>query len=288
MKTLGTILSALVVAGHSAVANPIILNPTAAMQPVGTLTINGESASGYITGVDLPENTLAVAVDDFNRGFAVYLNDSVHNYDTFNSTTDLSGLKYSLSDNVLLHAKSLKEWTLRTRMSNDYFTYDVYLKTRHRHPFMSFGGSYGDMKLNAIVDNVFTFGATEGWNTKVGAMATKTFFDKGLIQDIDVQVGAWGELEYKENGFSLATGVYPVGISGNVKMRFPHMQNPDTGDLYYTTQSYAPTRHIERYIRADYSFKIGDGDVSLGLFAKSSEDWKKVNFYNTISYSIKF
>lgn len=288
MKKFSTITAALLFVGQSAFANPIIIDIDRAMQPIGDLKINGESASGYITGIDI--NVNAVAVDDFNRGFKVGLNSAQHVHETFNSTTDMSGITHTAKTDigdVRIVAKNLHEWTFATRLVDEAIKYDVYVKTRYRHPFMGFGGVYGDIKLNAIVDNVFTYNFGN-YYTKAGLMATHTWFDQGIVKDVSTQLGTWGELGYRNNGFNIATGVYPVGIAGKINMLYPDQQDNQTGDLSYTSRDFNTNTEAQTFVRAEYAFSVGNGDISFGLFASSTSNWDKIKTYQSLSYNIVF
>ena len=288
MKKFSTITAALLLIGQSAVANPVIIDIDRAMQPVGDLKINGERASGYITGIDVDVN--AVAVDDFNRGFKVGLNSVQHAYETFNSTTDMSGITHTAKTDfgdLKIVAKNLDEWTFATRLVDEKIKYDVYVKTRHRHPFMGFGGVYGNIKLNAIVDNVVTINMGD-FKAKSGIMFTHTWFDKGLVQTVSPMVGTWGELSYTTGGFSIATGFYPIGLAGKMRITYPDKQDSQTGALSYTSKNSKTNKEMQNFIRAEYAFNVGKGDISLGVYASGYDNWNSIKTYQSLAYNITF
>jgi hypothetical protein len=288
MKKFSTITAALLLLGQSVSANPVVINMNQAMQPVGDLKINNQNASGYITGIDIDVN--AIAVDDFNRGFKVGLSSTKHIHDTFNSTTDMSGISYTAKTDLgdlRIVAKNLDEWTFASRLVDGVVDYDVYVKTRYRHPFMNFGGVYGTMKLNGVVDNVFTVDMGD-FKAKSGIMVTNTWFDKGLVQSISPMLGTWGEVSYTSGGLRVATGFYPMGLAGKMRITYPDRQDSQTGALSYASQNSASKREMQNFVRAEYAFAVGKGDISLGIYASGFDDWDKLKTYQSLTYNIIF
>ena len=289
MKKFSIIAAAIMFIGQNAVANPVIIDINQAMQPIGNLKINGENASGYISGINIDNS--AVAVDDYNRGFSVNLTSNQHAYNTFNSTTDLSGIRFianaDYGDVLIVVNPNLQEWTAMSRLIDSPIKYDVYLKTRKQNPFMHFNGVYGSMKLSTIMDNVFTYDYGK-IQAKIGIMFAHTSFEQGIIKNIDNQIGSWGELSYTDSKFTIATGVYPTSIRGKVHMEYPDEQNNQTGELNYTSQNFNTTSKVQNYIRAEYEFKMGAGNVSFGIYAKNADNWKNVNTYQSIAYTVSF
>ena len=71
-------------------------------------------------------------------------------------------------------------------------------------------------------------------------------------------------------------------------MEYPDEQNNQTGELNYTSQNFNTTSKVQNYIRAEYEFKMGAGNVSFGIYAKNADNWKNVNTYQSIAYTVSF
>ena len=291
MKKFSMIVTAATLVASSAVADPVIININAAMQPIGNLQINKKIVSGYITGIDV--NAETIAVDSFNRGFVITLGSQEHNFSMFNSTVEEKGAQVNLlqddaSSNLLLSARNLDEWTLSNRvLRSGAFNYDVYLKTRKDHPWMSFAGVYGDMEMNAILDNVFTF-SNNGLQAKLGVMATKTWFNKGIVTKVDDQIGTWGEVSFIKNGLSLASGVFPTALSGKIHTTRPSEQDSQTGELSYINESFKPTSKMQQYLRVEYTMDLSKySQLAFGAYSTNIKDMDSTTSYN-VGYTITF
>ena len=45
---------------------------------------------------------------------------------------------------------------------------------------------------------------------------------------------------------------------------------------------------MQNFVRAEYAFAVGKGDISLGIYASGFDDWDKLKTYQSLTYNIIF
>ena len=242
-------------------AGGTIIDINKAMQPIGTLTMNGLTLNGSVYGFDVGDVT-GQALDGIGRNYAVDLEssnietngatmfNSIASFNTVNDAGVIAGAdtesqQFTLGTNM---------WSDANKLTGDGTTYSVHLSKLNSNPWIGFSGVWGDVKNTNIIDNVITY-KQGGFTARASAMHVKTNFDKGLITDVSDQFGVWGELGYKKDNLALGAGVHPVLLNGDVKANIPTSVD-SRGNLNYTEHKFKLPTNINGYLKANYNFNL--------------------------------
>ena len=93
-------------------------------------------------------------------------------------------------------------------------------------------------------------------------MHVKTNFNKGLITEVIVQYGVWGELNFTKRGFKLGAGIHPVLLDGNVEAIIPTSVNID-GNLNYTNHKFSLPTIVRGYLKTNYDINLNQNNTKL-------------------------
>ena len=260
-------------------AGATIIDINKAMQPIGTLTMNGLALNGSVYGFDVGDVT-GQALDGIGRNYAVDLEssnietngatmfNSIASFNTVNDAGVIAGAdtesqQFTLGTNM---------WSDANKLTGDGTTYSVHLSKLNSNPWIGFSGVWGNVKNTNIIDNVITY-KQGGFTARASAMHVKTNFDKGLITDVSDQFGVWGELGYKKDNLELGAGVHPVLLNGDVKANIPTSVD-SRGNLNYTEHKFKLPTHINGYLKANYNFNL-DTDTKIKVSSAVSQSGDK-------------
>jgi hypothetical protein len=260
-------------------AGGTIIDINKAMQPIGTLTMNGLTLNGSVYGFDVGDVT-GQAIDSIGRNYAVDLESS--NIETNGATMFNSIASFNtVNDNGVIAGADTRsqQFTLGTNMwsdvnklTGDGTTYSVHLSRLNSNPWIGFSGVWGEVKDTNIIDNVITY-KQGGFTAKASAMHVKTNFDKGLITDVSDQFGVWGELGYRKDNLELGAGMHPVLLNGDVKANIPTSVD-SRGNLNYTEHKFKLPTHINGYLKANYNFNL-DTNTKIKVSSAVSQSGDK-------------
>ena len=262
-----------------AFAGGTIIDINKAMQPIGTLTMNGLALNGSVYGFDVGDVT-GQALDGIGRNYAVNLEssnietngatmfNSIASFNTVNDAGVIAGAdtesqQFTLGTNM---------WSDANKLTGDGTTYSVHMSKLNSNPWIGFSGVWGEVKNANIIDNVITY-KQGGFTARASAMHVRTNFDKGLITDVSDQFGVWGELGYKKDNLELGAGMHPVLLNGDVKANIPTSVD-SRGNLNYTEHKFKLPTHINGYLKANYNFNL-DTNTKIKVSSAVSQSGDK-------------
>lgn len=268
-------------------AGGYIIDLEAALNPIGNLSINGRTVSGYISGLNLGSG-LAVAVDDLQRPFGVDMSRmNVARLNAFSANTEqldqfelTSHAEYLVNGPVTNVAAfrlgnentasgnqpgstALTQYTMGIPniFSANGFSFGMQYTKLNINPWIAFGGSWGTVTGSSVFDNVVGY-RNGGFSARASLMYVTTSITPGMITNVSPMTGMWAESGYrwsldersnKEAG--VYAGIKPVVLSGNVDANIPTSVD-NAGNLVYTKTKMSVLTQTTTYIRALFSQKV--------------------------------
>ena len=263
----------------------LIVDPTAALNPVGSVTMplasgHAVALNGYLNGVNLNGAANQVQVfDQIGRNYSINLQSSninVTNYWGFNTEIvdqhQLSShTEYLINGNVanlpvsstnsIRVGSDPKNFTVGTPAFNlgRNWQMNVQYTTLAFNPWIQFGGVYGAISDSTTTELVTTY-KNESWTSQLGLLYNTTNITPGLITSVGNMVGAWAETGYrslneKGNGFGIYAGVKPVILSGNVEAKLPTSVD-NQGNIHYTSTTLNVQNPVNSYVRLIYTGEL--------------------------------
>lgn len=249
--------------------------------------------TGYISGIQL-DNTNAVAMDSMGRGFNVNLRSMNSNgLNAFGYNTEhidqyelTSHAEYLINGNtVTLNNMRIgaegrnagNTWsgkdegpgmlTKPTQYTvgipeiyrNGNISYGAQYTSLNTHPFLAFGGAWGNVTNSGVLDNVVSY-RKNGFSASASLMYVTTNIQPGLVTKVSDITGGWAETGYrytedKLGDIGLYMGVKPVVFSGQVETKMPTSID-NNGNTVYTKQNYGINNAVTPYVRALYTNMI--------------------------------
>jgi len=98
---------------------------------------------------------------------------------------------------------------------------------------------------------------------------TKTEFTPGLITDVSDISAVYGVLGYRDNKWSLQTGVEPVIIGGSLNLRLPTSVD-NSGNLLYNDYNVNVRNNAQYFVNATRTFTSKIGNVYINANTTSN------------------
>jgi hypothetical protein len=281
--------------------NGIIIDPDAALSPVGSLAFKGmPSINGYIAGIKLDSNdTQLTALDQFNRGYNVNLSPNVVGgySNSFNMDSEhidqheLTGHTEYLINGPVNTYGNVRIGTETRNMYNTIgndpsqgpvigvqpknYTVGVPKLWTSRDGRWSAGAQYTTLSYNPWLAFGGAWGQVTqtgnldhtvrynhgGFTTVVGGTYTTTNLTPGLITRVNDIYGIWGETGYR---FDNNVGVY-AGVKPVVVSGNIHAHLPtsidNSGNIQYTGKTLAIQNQTTGYVRALWATEVNKKTV---------------------------
>jgi hypothetical protein len=269
--------------------NGAIIDPEAALNPVGGLNIStakGMSAiTGYITGVNFGADTTVTAMDSLNRSFSINLqpliqqqaqnsfnmdsehidqydltshteyliNGAVNTYGSFRVGTETRNMYNTLGSDASVGPtlSSIRNYTVGVPRlwSNGNWSAGAQYTTLNYNPWLSFGGAWGMVTQTGNLDTAVRYNHSNGFTAVVGTTYTTTQLMPGLVNKVNDIYGVWAETGYRSGNFGVYAGVKPVVVSGSIQANLPTGID-NAGNMQYTGRSLAIQNQTTGYARA--------------------------------------
>lgn len=268
-----------------AFAGGTIIDINKAMQPIGTLTMNGLELNGSVYGFNVGEIN-GQALDGIGRNYSVNLAQTNIDSDGATMFNSIASFNTTTEDGVIAGADMATQqftvgqnmWSNADEDTGDGTTYSVHMSKLNSNPWIGFSGIWGEVDNTNIIDNVVTY-KQGGFTAKASAMHVKTNFQKGLITEVSDQFGVWGELGYKQGNLDLGAGVHPVMLKGDVTASVPTSVDAK-GNLNYTEHKFKLPTNINGYLKANYNFNL-DKNTKIkvsGAVSQSGDNQANVSY----------
>jgi hypothetical protein len=260
-----------------------VIDPAAAMRPIGTLglALEGRTGairplSGYIAGIKLGHDQSKIAVvDELRRDFQVDVSATAINRgniwsQTRNVTTDVSEPAKSLSMDLVGGPQyTLQKFRVASDSAsqmfsvggpavkiNDFMKFHVQLTSLNFSPWLAMNGIWGKVNSTFMTEFVTSF-EHRNWVVNTGAIWARTNIDPGLVTSVDDIWSLWAEAGFRdaESGWGAFVGIKPWAVSGAVNLRLPTGVD-SAGNMQYTDESAAIQNTLDTYVRIAYSFDV--------------------------------
>lgn len=248
--------------------NSKIIDLDAALNPYGSLSINSQQLTGFISGVKLsPSQSNIHAVDSLGRDFKVNIDSMATNLSVWDRSAELDQMQLSSQSEYLVSsgvasfdgmraASDNYNWSLGTpafAITDNIWARAQITQTLF-NPWVQFGGVWGSTNSASIMETVFTY--RNGWlQTQLGVLNVNTSFTPGLVTKISNITAAWSEAGYTDNHFGFFVGVKPVILNGSIEANLPTSVD-NQGNIHYTKTSLDLQSPVTSYVRALYTDSI--------------------------------
>jgi hypothetical protein len=254
-----------------------VLNPVAAMQPVGALSVNRnnpqQKITGFISGVkNIPELSQIQAFDSTGRNFTINLTatnmtSAKTAWDCNNRLDQLDGSSQAQSLVGSVSYIMDPELGLKVGGDNQNFTLgfpqyklsdDVTIDSRFTklsfNPWLSMDGSWGKIIGSNITEFTGTY-RIGNYRAQVGFMNTSTELQSGLVTKIGDMQAVWTEAGYAESNWGVFAGVKPYMLNSNISAKLPTSVDQQ-GNAVYTNVKLQLNNQVDGYVRAVYDGKV--------------------------------
>jgi hypothetical protein len=136
-------------------------------------------------------------------------------------------------------------------------------------PWMAFNGVFGSIESTSTLEANISKNYSNGMWHQVGVLNTKTQMSPGLVTDVSDIQAVYGVVGYRDNEWSMQTGVQPVIIGGNLNLTLPTSVD-NSGNLQYTDYTVNVRNGAEYFVNATRSFNTKYVDVHVNGSTTSS------------------
>ena len=253
-----------------------ILDLSAALNPIGSLSINTTKGpvpiTGSISGIEFTD-TKMIAADGLARPFTVDLSpmnrQMINSFDLYAGNVDpeilssptaglakfdlrsYGGLQAGKDNNSFVDRYTIGYPGLFKKGS---WSYGVQFTKLDQNPWISFSGVWGEIRDSSILDNIISY-RHEGFSARTSLMFVKTNVNPGLITRVNDIYGFWSELGYQKQGWSVHAGITPTVLKGSVDARLPSSVDRQ-GQIHYNNVNMKISDEITSYTRIAYSSEI--------------------------------
>jgi hypothetical protein len=259
-----------------------------ALQPVDGLGIVSDGTTSRITisgNLSIPgfDNGLlsnVQAVDGIGRNYRVDMSvmgadvDPVFNIEPVSQATQPWASSY-LSNNYTAQGiwaiGDNDQYSIATNSTilNTDWNYSFSHTQMAGSPWMAFDGVFGSIENTSTLEANISKNYSNGVWHQVGMLNTKTDFTPGLVTNVSDISAVYGVLGYRDNEWSVQTGVQPVIISGNLNLTLPSGVD-NSGNLQYTDYTVNVRNDAEYFVNATRSFNTKYVDVHVNGSTTSS------------------
>jgi len=256
--------------------NGQVIDIAAALNPIGTLSINTMPITGHVSGVNIGSGGM-VAMDSLQRPFNVNVKPmNVLGMDTF-QRNNFHGTDHDITSHAEFFLGSQSQTANGFKFANDQqfgdksggqysigipklweqgrWSVGTQFTRLNFNPWMSFSGMWGSVKGSSIVDNVVSY-RNNGFTARGSVMYVNTEISPGLITKVSPTWGAWAETGYRWQTKTSDVGVYaglsPTVLSGTVEANLPSSVD-NSGSTVYTKNKLDIMQNRSYYMRAVYT-----------------------------------
>ena len=129
-------------------------------------------------------------------------------------------------------------------------------------PWMAFDGVFGSIESTSTLEANISKNYSNGVWHQFGVLNTKTQMSPGLVTDVSDIQAVYGVMGYRDNEWSVQTGVQPVIVGGNLSLTLPTSVD-NSGDLQYTDYTVNVRNQAEYFVNATRSFNTKYVDVHV-------------------------
>ena len=270
-----------------------IINPDAALSPIGALTIANRPISGIVAGINLNgADSQVTTVDQLGRTFMANLtpthvtgwtnsfNMDTEHIDTHELTSHteylisgavntVGGIRAGsegrnmyntispMDSSVGPTLGSIRNYTIGVPKlwTSGSWSGGVQYTTLNYSPWLAMTGSWGQVNNTSNFDTTVRY-TKDGFTAVLGSTYTVTELTPGLINQVSDIIGLWGEAGYRHSDLGVYVGVKPVVVSGSVSANLPTGVD-NVGNIQYTNKTLSLQNDTVGYVRALWSQNIG-------------------------------
>jgi hypothetical protein len=249
--------------------NGQIIDLDKALTPVGNLQIKNFPVQGYISGLKVDSNTIAVeSLDTLGRNFPINIYPSVTNNFSFwsgnyvpDQVTPTNQSEYLIGGsnyqfNNLRFGGHDSNWSIGSPHIplHGSLSISAQMTTLSYNPWIQFNGMWGSVNYSSMFETVLTH-KKESWQTQFGYIFNSTNIRPGLVTKVNDFHAIWLETGYATERFGFFTGVRPWIVNGSVNADLP--TSIDTqGNIQYNSVNFQINNPVNMYIRTLYTDKI--------------------------------
>ena len=289
--------------------NGQVIDIAAALNPVGTLSVNNMPITGHVSGVNIGSGGI-VAMDSLQRPFNVNVKPmNVVGMNTF-QRSNFQGADHEITSHAEFLVGSRSQTANGIKFANDQnfgdrpgtanqysigvpriwsqgrWSVGTQFTRLNFNPWMTFSGMWGTVKSSSIMDNVLAY-HKNGFSARGSVMYVNTEIDPGLITRVNPILGAWAETGYRwqsnNSDIGLYAGLSPTVLSGSVEANLPSAVDK-SGALVYTKNKLDIMQNRSYYVRAVYT-KALDKKTRM-RFNASVSDLGQYRLMHEITWSI--
>lgn len=259
--------------------NGQVIDIETALNPIGSLSINGRALAGHIAGVDIGSGRM-LATDALSRPF--YINAKVMNTQGLNAWQ--RGINSAPEHEINSHAEYLvggrsymmdglrvtSDQAVNGQPTDEYsigmpriwsqknWSYGAQFTRLGFNPWISFSGVWGTVRASHVLDNVISY-QNGGFIARGSIMYVNTEINPGLITRVTPTMGTWTETGYRWTGHRDTIGLYlglsPMVLSGKIEANLPTAFD-SRGELVYNKKSLDIMRTATYYARGVWTKDI--------------------------------
>ena len=136
-------------------------------------------------------------------------------------------------------------------------------------PWMAFNGVFGSIENTSTLEANISKTYTNGVWHQFGVLNTKTEFTPGLITDVSDISAVYSVMGYRDNEWSVQTGVEPVIVGGSLNLRLPTAVD-NSGNLLYNDYNVNVRNDAQYFVNATRTFTSKLGNVYVNASTTSN------------------